>query len=102
MKHLKAFEDALTSIRDEGRYRVFVDLHRHRGRFPKATARFEDGEREITVWYHQISRRAGKRTGRPAWQIRRIAVYLRLCRKRRHAFHARQDSSGPDYLFGRT
>ena len=50
MKHLKAFEDALTSIRDEGRYRVFVDLHRHRGRFPKATARFEDGEREITVW----------------------------------------------------
>ena len=50
MKHLKAFEDALSNIRDEGRYRVFVDLHRHRGRFPKATARFEDGEREITVW----------------------------------------------------
>lgn len=50
MKHLKAFEDALESIHSEGRYRVFVDLHRHRGRFPKATARFEDGEREITVW----------------------------------------------------
>ena len=50
MKHLKAFEDALETIRDEGRYRVFVDLHRHRGRFPKATARFENGEREITVW----------------------------------------------------
>lgn len=50
MKHLKAFEDALSTIHDEGRYRVFVDLHRHRGRFPKATARFEDGEREITVW----------------------------------------------------
>lgn len=50
MKHLKAFEDALSTIRDEGRYRVFVDLQRHRGRFPKATARFEDGEREITVW----------------------------------------------------
>ncbi len=50
MKHLKAFEDALSSIHEEGRYRVFVDLHRHRGRFPKATARFEDGEREITVW----------------------------------------------------
>ena len=44
MKHLKAFEDALSTIRDEGRYRVFVDLQRHRGRFPKATARFEDGE----------------------------------------------------------
>ena len=50
MRHLKAFEDALNSIRDEGRYRVFVDLQRHRGAFPKATARFEDGEREITVW----------------------------------------------------
>jgi 5-aminolevulinate synthase len=50
MKHIKAFEDALADIRDEGRYRVFVDLQRHRGSFPKATARFEDGEREITVW----------------------------------------------------
>ncbi|MEQ8559593.1 MAG: 5-aminolevulinate synthase [Henriciella sp.] len=50
MKHIKAFEDALSTIHEEGRYRVFVDLHRHRGRFPKATARFEDGEREITVW----------------------------------------------------
>ncbi|WP_300378917.1 5-aminolevulinate synthase [Henriciella sp.] len=50
MKHLQAFEDALSAIRDEGRYRVFVDLQRHRGNFPKATARFEDGEREITVW----------------------------------------------------
>ena len=50
MRHLKAFEDALATIREEGRYRVFVDLQRHRGAFPKATARFEDGEREITVW----------------------------------------------------
>jgi 5-aminolevulinate synthase len=29
---------------------VFVDLHRHKGEFPKATARFEHGEREIIVW----------------------------------------------------
>jgi len=50
MKHLKAFEDALQNIHDEGRYRVFVDLHRHRGSFPRATARFENGEREIIVW----------------------------------------------------
>ena len=50
MKHLKAFEDALNSIHGEGSYRVFVDLHRHKGRFPKATARFEDGEREVTIW----------------------------------------------------
>ncbi|HPF22181.1 MAG: 5-aminolevulinate synthase [Hyphomonas sp.] len=50
MKHLKAFEDALGAIHSEGRYRVFIDLHRHKGRFPKATARFEDGEREVTIW----------------------------------------------------
>lgn len=50
MKHLKAFENALDTIHEEGRYRVFVDLHRHKGEFPKATARFEHGEREIIVW----------------------------------------------------
>lgn len=50
MKHLKAFEDALNNIRGEGRYRVFIDLQRHRGRFPKATARLESGERDVTIW----------------------------------------------------
>ena len=50
MKHLEAFESALDTIHEEGRYRVFVDLHRHKGEFPKATARFEHGEREIIVW----------------------------------------------------
>lgn len=50
MKHLKAFESALDTIHEEGRYRVFVDLHRHKGEFPKATARFDHGEREIIVW----------------------------------------------------
>ena len=50
MRHLKAFEDALSTIHSEGRYRVFIDLHRKRGEFPKASARFEDGERDITVW----------------------------------------------------
>lgn len=50
MKHLKSFEDALNTIRGEGRYRVFIDLQRHRGRFPHATARFEDGERDVTIW----------------------------------------------------
>ena len=51
MKHLKAFEDAISTIRDEGRYRVFIDLQRHRGAFPKATARFDHGEeKDIIVW----------------------------------------------------
>ncbi len=51
MKHLKAFEDAINTIRDEGRYRVFIDLQRHRGEFPRATARFENGEEKgVVVW----------------------------------------------------
>ena len=52
MKHIKAFEDALASIHGEGRYRVFVDLHRQRGQFPLARARFpdQDEEKDIVVW----------------------------------------------------
>lgn len=51
MKHLAAFEDAVKEIRDEGRYRVFIDLKRHRGKFPRASARHLDGsEQEVVVW----------------------------------------------------
>ena len=51
MRHLHAFEEALNSIRSEGRYRVFIDLKRHRGEFPRASARYEDGrEQDVIVW----------------------------------------------------
>ncbi|MFC7290212.1 5-aminolevulinate synthase [Hirschia litorea] len=51
MRHLQAFEDALNSIKSEGRYRVFIDLKRHRGEFPRAAARYEDGrEQDVIVW----------------------------------------------------
>lgn len=51
MRHLQAFEDALNSIKSEGRYRVFIDLKRHRGDFPRAAARYEDGrEQDVIVW----------------------------------------------------
>jgi 5-aminolevulinate synthase len=51
MKHLASFENAVQEIRSEGRYRVFIDLKRHRGAFPKASVRHEDGrEQDVIVW----------------------------------------------------
>lgn len=47
----KVFEDAVAAIRDEGRYRVFADILRERGRFPHARLRLADGgTRPIVVW----------------------------------------------------
>jgi 5-aminolevulinate synthase len=44
------FQNALQAIRQEGRYRVFADLKRIRGRFPQAIWTGPEGEREVTVW----------------------------------------------------
>src|SRR6478672_3550778 len=44
------FQDAVQAIRQEGRYRVFADLKRIRGRFPQAIWTGPAGEREVTVW----------------------------------------------------
>src|SRR5579871_747516 len=44
------FEEAVQAIRQEGRYRVFADLKRIRGRFPQAVWTGPQGEREVTVW----------------------------------------------------
>lgn len=45
------FKAAVNAVRDEGRYRVFQDIRRKRGAFPKATW-YPDAhtEHEITVW----------------------------------------------------
>jgi len=42
--------EALNSVKDEGRYRVFADILRHRGDFPRATFHTPEGSREIVVW----------------------------------------------------
>ena len=51
MDYKAAFENAVAKVRSEGRYRVFADLKRHRGAFPRATWTRDDGsESEVTVW----------------------------------------------------
>ncbi|WP_374570204.1 5-aminolevulinate synthase [Phenylobacterium sp.] len=51
MDYKAAFRDALDKVRAEGRYRVFADLKRHRGEFPRATWTQADGSQsEVVVW----------------------------------------------------
>ncbi len=51
MDYNAAFEAAVDAVRAEGRYRVFANLKRHAGQFPRATWIREDGtEQDVTVW----------------------------------------------------
>ena len=51
MNYNAAFEAAVEAVRAEGRYRVFANLKRHAGQFPRATWIKEDGsEQDVTVW----------------------------------------------------
>ena len=44
------FREELSQLRKEGRYRVFADLERCAGRFPRAIFHGGGGPREVTVW----------------------------------------------------
>jgi 5-aminolevulinate synthase len=44
------FSGELNKLREEGRYRVFADLERKAGNFPRASHHGASGEHEITVW----------------------------------------------------
>lgn len=51
MKYLEFFENAVSSLKTEKRYRIFADLQRQAGKFPRAIWRADNGlEREILVW----------------------------------------------------
>jgi 5-aminolevulinate synthase len=44
------FRNQLDGLREAGNYRVFAELERHRGSFPRATRYVEEGTQEVTVW----------------------------------------------------
>ena len=51
MNYQDYFKDRLAGLRDEGRYRVFANLERHTGAFPRATHRPGCGATNpVTVW----------------------------------------------------
>ena len=45
------FQNRLSTLRDEGNYRVFADLSRYRGAFPRAEHTGKSGNRQdVTIW----------------------------------------------------
>ncbi|MGA7487645.1 MAG: 5-aminolevulinate synthase [Xanthobacteraceae bacterium] len=50
MNYAAYFADALAQLRDERRYRIFADLERLAGRFPRAIWHSPQGPRDVIVW----------------------------------------------------
>jgi 5-aminolevulinate synthase len=50
MNYEDYFRRQLDGLRREGRYRVFADLERKVGAFPKATHHASSGQNEVTIW----------------------------------------------------
>ena len=50
MDYDRFFQQQIEYLHREGRYRVFTDIERHAGDFPKATRRKDGAAREVTVW----------------------------------------------------
>jgi 5-aminolevulinate synthase len=50
MNYETYFCERLDELRREGRYRIFADLERRAGRFPRATLNSSRGQKDVTVW----------------------------------------------------
>jgi 5-aminolevulinate synthase len=50
MNYEAFFGKQIDALHREGRYRVFADLERQAGAFPRATYNGKDGESDVTVW----------------------------------------------------
>src|SRR5260370_17929379 len=50
MDYQAHFTDALARLHDERRYRVFADLERHAGQFPRARWHSPYGPRDVVIW----------------------------------------------------
>lgn len=50
MNYAQFFEDRIADLHQEGRYRVFANLVRHAGQFPRATWIRDEGNKEVVVW----------------------------------------------------
>ena len=50
MDYNKFFADKINELKTEGRYRVFADIERQAGKFPRAKAHINGELRDITVW----------------------------------------------------
>ena len=48
--HPRLFADKIADLKREGRYRVFAELERTAGAFPRAKSHRADGVKDITVW----------------------------------------------------
>ena len=46
----KLFQDQLEDLKNEGNYRIFAELERRCGSFPKAMNHHQGDKREVTVW----------------------------------------------------